>query len=111
AMLLGGLLIHGLQPGPLLFETSGPIVYGIFVSLIIANIFMVILLYSSMRGFVRLLSIPRQYLYPVIIILCIVGAFGVNNRLFDAIALIFFGILGYLMLKAKFPLTPLILGF
>src|SRR5690625_2976270 len=111
AMLLGGLLIHGLQPGPLLFETSGPIVYGIFASLIIANIFMAILLYSSMRGFVRLLSIPRHYLYPIIIALCVVGAFGVNNRLFDAMALVFFGILGFIMLKGKYPLTPLILGF
>ncbi|BAC14794.1 hypothetical conserved protein [Oceanobacillus iheyensis HTE831] len=111
AMLLGGLVIHGLQPGPLLFEQNGPIVYGIFAALIIANIFMLIFLYAGMRGFVRLLSIPRHYLYPVIIALCVVGAFGVNNRLFDAYALLFFGIIGYIMIKAKFPLTPLILGF
>ncbi|MFD1849578.1 tripartite tricarboxylate transporter permease [Oceanobacillus bengalensis] len=111
AMLLGGLVIHGLQPGPLLLEQNGPIVYGIFAALIIANVFMLIFLYSGMRGFVRLLSIPKHYLYPAIIALCVVGAFGVNNRLFDAYALLFFGIVGYIMIKTKFPLTPLILGF
>ncbi|WP_277679454.1 tripartite tricarboxylate transporter permease [Gracilibacillus dipsosauri] len=111
AMLLGGLVLHGLQPGPLLFEQNGPIVYGIFAALIIANVFMMLFLYLGMRGFVRLLSVPRHYLYPIIIALCVVGAFGVNNRLFDAGALLFFGILGYIMIKTKFPLTPLILGF
>ncbi|MCG1009742.1 tripartite tricarboxylate transporter permease [Salinicoccus sp. ID82-1] len=111
AMLLGGLMIHGLQAGPLLFENNGPLVYSIFVSLLIANVFMAVLLLSGMKGFVKLLSIPKHYLYPVIIALCVVGSFGVNNRIFDAGALIFFGILGYLMIKGKFPLTPLILGF
>lgn len=111
AMLLGGLVIHGLQPGPLLLEQNGPIVYGIFAALIIANIFMLIFLYTGMRGFVKLLSIPKHYLYPIIIALCVVGAFGVNNRLFDAYALLFFGVIGYIMIKTKFPLTPLILGF
>ncbi len=111
AMLLGGLVIHGLQPGPLLFAQSGEIVYGIFASLIIANIFMVVILYLGINYFVRLLSIPKHILLPTILALCVVGSFGVNNRLFDAGALLFFGILGYLMLKTKFPITPLILGF
>ncbi|MDN4493490.1 tripartite tricarboxylate transporter permease [Ureibacillus aquaedulcis] len=111
AMLLGGLMLHGLQPGPLLIEQNGPIVYSIYAALFIANIFMVILLYLGMRGFVKMLSIEKYYLYPIIIALCVVGAFGVNNRLFDAFALLGFGILGYLMVKTKFPLVPLILGF
>lgn len=111
AMLLGGLVLHGLQPGPMLIQNSGDIVYGIFAALIIANILMAIFLFLGMRGFVRLLSIPQAILLPIILALCVVGAFGVNNRLFDVGALFFFGVIGYLMIKAKIPLTPLVLGF
>jgi putative tricarboxylic transport membrane protein len=111
AMLLGGLIIHGIQPGPLFFSQHPTVVYGIFAALIIANIAMIILMLSGMRFFIRLLSIPQHILLPIIITLCVVGAFGVNNRLFDAGALVFFGILGYIFIKFKFPLTPIILGF
>ncbi|BDH60344.1 C4-dicarboxylate ABC transporter permease [Lysinibacillus sp. PLM2] len=111
AMLLGGLVLHGLQPGPLLFQNSGDVVYGIFAALLIANLFMAVLLFVGMRGFIKLLSIPQYILLPIIFALCVVGAYGVNNRMFDVYALLFFGIVGYLMSKAKIPLTPLVLGF
>jgi putative tricarboxylic transport membrane protein len=111
ALLLGGLVIHGLTPGPLLFQNNGDIVYGIFAALIIANIAMIAILYFGMRIFTRVLSIPKYILLPIIMVLCVVGAIGVNNRLFDAGALLFFGVLGYLMLKFKFPVAPVILGF
>ncbi|QHJ70112.1 tripartite tricarboxylate transporter permease [Planococcus halotolerans] len=111
AMLLGGLVLHGLQPGPLLIQNSGDVVYGIFAALIIANLFMALFLFLGMRGFVKLLSIPAHILMPVILALCVVGAFGVNNRMFDVGALLFFGVLGYLMIKFGYPLTPVVLGF
>lgn len=111
ALLLGGLVIHGLTPGPLLFQNNGDVVYGIFAALIIANFAMIALLFWGMKIFTKVLSIPQYILLPIIIILCVVGAFGVNNRLFDAGALLFFGILGYVMLKFKFPVAPMILGF
>ena len=111
AMLLGGLVLHGLQPGPLLIQNSGDVVYGIFAALLIANVFMALFLFLGMKGFVRLLSIPSYILLPIILVLCVVGAYGVNNRLFDVGALIFFGVIGYLMIKFGFPLTPLVLGF
>lgn len=111
AMLLGGLVLHGLQPGPLLLKNNGDIVYAIFAALLIANVVMMIMMFSGMRAFVRLLSIPQNILLPIIMALCVVGAYGVNSRLFDVGALLFFGILGYILLKFKFPLTPIILGF
>lgn len=111
AMLLGGLVLHGLQPGPLLMQNNGDVVYGIFAALLIANVFMILFLFLGMKGFIRLLSIPQHILYPVILALCVVGAFGVNNRLFDVGALLLFGVIGYLMVKFGFPLTPLVLGF
>ena len=111
AMLLGGLILHGLQPGPLLMQNHGDVVFGIFAALLIANVFMALFLFFGMKGFIRLLSIPQQILLPIIITLCVVGAYGVNNRLFDVGALLFFGVIGYFMIKGKFPLTPLVLGF
>lgn len=111
ALLLGGLLIHGLTPGPLLFQNNADIVYGIFIALMIANIAMVVFLYFGMRFFTKILSIPKYILLPIILVLCIVGAIGVNNRMFDAGALLLFGIIGYIMVKYKFPVAPVILGF
>lgn len=111
AVLLGGLVLHGLQPGPLLIENHGNVVYGIFVALLVANLLMAIFMFLGMRGFIRLLSIPQGILLPIILVLCVVGAYGVNNRLFDVGALFFFGFVGYLMVKVKLPLTPLVLGF
>ncbi|MBZ4646212.1 MAG: hypothetical protein JG777_1701 [Clostridia bacterium] len=111
AMLLGGLMIHGITPGPLLFRDSGDIVYGIFAALIVANIVMLIMEFFGLRLFVRLLSIPKHILLPIILALCVVGAFGLNNRVFDVWTILFFGILGYVLEKFKYPSAPIILGF
>lgn len=111
AMLLGGFLIHGIQPGPLLFQNNGELVYSIFVALLVASIVMLCLLYFGLRGFVAMLSIPKHYLLSLVMVMCFVGAFAVNNRMFDVYTLIAFGLLGYVMLKFDFPFPPLILGF
>ncbi len=111
AMLIGAFMVHGLTPGPLLFAHSGNVVYSIFAALIVANIFMVIIEYGGMRIFVKLLSIPKYILLPTIMVLCVVGAFGLNNRVFDAWTVLIFGIVGYVLSSFDFPLTPVILGF
>ena len=111
AILLGGLMIHGMTPGPLLFKTNGEFMYTIFAILILANFVMLFVEFLGLRVFVKILSINKAILLPIIMVLCIVGAFGSNNRIFDSIALVFFGIVGYVLEKYKFPLTPVILGF
>jgi len=111
AILLAGFMIHGITPGPMLFETQGLLVYGIFAALVISNLCMLIALFGFMRGFVRILSVPKHILLPVIMMLCFVGAYGINNRLFDVGCMLAFGVLGWLMKKASLPLTPLLLGF
>jgi putative tricarboxylic transport membrane protein len=111
AMLIGAFMVHGLTPGPLLFTHSGNVVYSIFASLIVANIMMLIIEYGGMRGFVKLLSIPKYILLPTIMVLCVVGAIGLNNRVFDAWTVLIFGIVGYALSSFDFPLTPVILGF
>lgn len=111
AMLLGAFMIHGLTPGPLLFTTSGDLVYSIFAACIIANVFMLICELFGMRIFVKLLSIPKYILLPLVLVLCTVGAFATNNRIFDAQSIVLFGVLGYLMSKLKLPVAPFILSF
>ena len=111
AMLLGAFMNHGLTPGPLLFTESAPLVYTIFITCILANIAMLLLELGGMRVFVRLLSIPKYILLPVVLVLCTVGAFATNNRMFDAQSIVFFGVLGYLMSKLKLQIAPFILSF
>ncbi|MDR3220816.1 MAG: tripartite tricarboxylate transporter permease [Candidatus Accumulibacter sp.] len=111
AMLLGGFMIHGIQPGPLLIQTNGALIYSVFVALFVANIVMLVLEYYGIRIFAKLLKVPKYYLFPVIIVMCIVGAYGMNSRLFDVGSLLFFGTLGYIMIKLGYPIVPFILGF
>ncbi len=111
AMILGGFLMHGIQPGPLLFKTNGDLVYSIFVALLVANFMMVALQYFGIRVFVRLLQIPKHYLMPIIMVMCVIGAYGLNNRIFDVIAILAIGILGHACFKFNYPKVPLLLGF
>lgn len=110
AMILGGLMIHGLTPGPLLFIQNGPVVYGIFISLLIANVVMLVMEFFGLRVFARLLRVPKYILLPIIFALCAVGAYGLNNRVFDIWVVMLFGVIGYVLTKLKFPTSPIILG-
>jgi putative tricarboxylic transport membrane protein len=111
ALLLGGFLIHGIQPGPLMFVTNGPLVYSIFTALAIAAFVMLAIEYFGIRLFIRILNVPKNYLLSVVLVMCIVGAFATNNRLFDVWTLLSLGVLGHLMNRYGYPLAPLILGF
>lgn len=111
AMLLGGLMVHSIAPGPLIFDKSGPVVYGIYAAMLIAAIAMLILELFGMRLFMHVLKIPKNYLLPIVAILCCVGAFGSSNRIFDVWCVLLFGLMGYGMIKAKIPQIPMILGF
>ncbi|SMP52543.1 putative tricarboxylic transport membrane protein [Sphaerochaeta associata] len=111
AMLLAAFMLHGITPGPLLFREHGPIVYSIFAILIVANVFTLIIEMYGLKVFLKLLDIPKQFLYPIIIVLATIGAYGLNNRLFDVLCIFIFAVLGYVLDKNEFPLAPLVLGF
>lgn len=111
AIFLGGLTIHGISPGPLIFQKSGQFVYGIFLALIVANIFMLIFERAGLKVFVKLLDIPKHLLLPIIMVCCVVGAYSSNSRIFDVWCVMAFGVLGVLFKKLKIPSTPLIIGF
>ncbi|WP_427042733.1 tripartite tricarboxylate transporter permease (plasmid) [Fusobacterium sp. SB021] len=111
AMLLGGLMVHSVSPGPLIFDKNGVIVYGIFMAMIIASIAMLILELFGIKLFMNVLKVPKNYLLPLIVTLCVVGAFGNTNRPFDVVCVLIFGLVGFLLSKAKIPQIPLIMGF
>lgn len=111
AMLLGGLMVHQIAPGPLIFDKNGVEVFGIYAAMIIATFAMLFLELFGIRIFVKILKLKKYWLMPVIIMLCIIGAIGNANRLFDVWSVMIFGFMGYVLLKAKIPHVPMILGF
>jgi putative tricarboxylic transport membrane protein len=110
AILLGALMIQGLQPGPLLFTEHAGLVYTIFVGFLLANIFMLVLGLFGARYFAKVISIPAHILTPVIFVLCIVGSYAINNNFFDVMVMFGFGALGYVMEKTEFPVSPIVLA-
>lgn len=110
AVILGGLMIQGLTPGPLLFVEHAETVYGMFTSLVLANIFMLIFGLLAIRLFVKVLRIPQGVLLPFIIVFCVLGGFAVNNSGFDVWVVLLFGLMGYVMMRLDFPLPAMLLA-
>jgi len=110
AVMLGALLSLGVRPGPLLISTNPEIFWGLAASMYIGNIMLLILNLPLVGLFARILVVPRWVLMPVVATLSFVGVYAVNNSAFDILLMSGFGLLGYLMRKAGFPLAPVILG-
>ncbi len=110
-LLLGALIIHNLTPGPLLFQQSPEIVYGIIAAALIANIVMFIFMLGATPIISKLMYVNRAYLMPAIIVFCVIGAFSQGNRLFDIWVMLGFGIVGYLMQTAKVSTGPFVIGY
>lgn len=110
AILMGGLLIHGLQPGPTLFQSHADIAYGIILAFLVANLFMFAFQSVGIRLFVRVLQIPRSYLMPFILVMCVVGGYAVSGSLSSAWILLFFGVFGYFLSRHGFSAAPVVLG-
>ena len=111
AMMLGGFLIHGLAAGPLLFVKNADVVYGIFAACIVCALIMLIVEWTCIKGFVQVLKVPKHILLPLILVLCAVGAYAANNRIFDVQSIVLFGVVGYLYKKFRLPTTPFVLCF
>jgi putative tricarboxylic transport membrane protein len=110
AVLLGGLLIWGLQPGPLLFVEQKDFVWGLIASMYLGNIAGLIVVLTCVPLFAAILRIPFSVIAPIIIVICSIGAYTVHNALFDVWMVVGFGILGYLFKKLQYPLAPLVLA-
>jgi putative tricarboxylic transport membrane protein len=110
AVLLGGLMIWGLQPGPLLFVEQKEFVWGLIASMYLSNIAGLIIVLTTVPLFAAILRIPFSIIAPIIIVVCAIGAFTVHNAMLDVWLMIVFGIVGYVMKKLDYPLAPLVLS-
>ena len=110
AVMLGALTIHGIQPGPLFMAQQTTLAYGIFAAYVLAHFIMIAIMFVGVRYFLRVVSVPKSVLIPVILVLCVVGAYALNNTMANVYVLVLFGVIGYLMVKGGLPLAPLILG-
>ena len=110
AVLLGGLMIQGVTPGPMLFESQSGIIYGIFLAYLVANFFMLIIMCLGIKLFVRVLLVPRKQLISAIIVFCFIGVYGVDGDVFNLYIMLAFGLLGYFLNRYGFGTAPVILG-
>jgi putative tricarboxylic transport membrane protein len=110
AVLLGGLLIWGLQPGPLLFIEKPDFVWGLIASMYLGNIAGLIVVLTCVPLFAAILRIPFSIIAPVIIVICAIGAYTVHNSMFDVYLMLIFGVIGYAFKKLGYPLAPMVLA-
>src|SRR6266571_4566784 len=110
AVMLGGLIIWGLQPGPMLFKEKPDFVWGLIASMYTGNVIGVIMVLSFVPLFAAILRVPFAILTPLIVSVCAVGAYSVNGRMIDVWYMLIFGVIGYVFKKLDYPLAPLVLA-
>jgi TctA family transporter len=111
AMMIGAMIIHGIQPGPLVMSKQPALFWGVIVSMWLGNLFLLILNLPMIGLWVRLLTVPYRLLYPAILVFCGIGVYSLNNAQFDIYLMAIFGLLGYLFSKIECEPAPLMLGF
>jgi putative tricarboxylic transport membrane protein len=111
AVLFGGLLIHGIQPGPLLIRSHPDIFWGVVMSMYIGNVMLLALNLPLIGMWVRILKVPYTILFPLILLFCLIGVYSVNNSVLDIYLMILFGVVGYFMRKFDFEPAPLALAY
>src|SRR4030065_2094349 len=110
AVIMGGLMIWGLQPGPMLFKEHADFVWGLIGSIWVANFLGLFLVLAFVPLFAAILRIKFSILMPVIIYVCAIGAYAVNNRMIDIYYMIIFGVIGYFFKKLDYPIAPMVLA-
>lgn len=110
AILLGALLVHSIQPGPLLFVNNPDVVYAVIATALIANVVMFAVMLGAVGHLAKLRNVPRAFLMPTIVVFCVVGSYALSNRMFDVWVMLFFGVVGYFLERAKVPLGPFVIG-
>lgn len=110
AILIGGLMIHGLQPGPQLFLSRPEIIYAVYFSVFFSSLVMMVVLIVFMRPLARVATIPKRFLLPLLIVVASAGVYAINNRVFDIGVMVVFGAIGYVFDRFRYPLPPFVLG-
>ena len=111
AILIGALMIHSIQPGPTLFLSNGDIVWAMIAACLVANVLMFIMMTGAVGYVSKLMYVPRTFVLPVIMVFCVVGAYALDNTMFDVWVMLAFGLVGFFLERAKVPLGPFVIGF
>ncbi|MDA1184203.1 MAG: tripartite tricarboxylate transporter permease [Acidobacteria bacterium] len=110
AIILGGLLVHGLQPGPLLFQTRLDVIYALYMVIAVSWVIILFIQLAGIRVFVRVLRVPPHVLGVCILVLCGIGSYVIRNSIFDVYLMAVVGVLGYALQRMRIPLAPVVLG-
>jgi putative tricarboxylic transport membrane protein len=110
AVMMGALTMHGIQPGPLFISQHAKIAYGIYAAYLVALPLMVAVIWIGSRAWLRVIMMPKAMLIPIVLVLCVIGAYALSNSMNEVYVLALFCLIGYAMVKARIPLPPLILG-
>jgi putative tricarboxylic transport membrane protein len=111
AILLGALVIQGIQPGPMFIKTQPDLFWGIVASMYVGNVFLLILNLPLIGIWIRILKVPYRYLFPIVLLLSVVGAYSANKNAFDIWVMLGCGVAGWLLRKLQYDLAPLIIAF
>lgn len=110
SILLGALVIHNLQPGPLLYVNNPGVVNTIMSTHLLAHVFMFLFMTVGCVLFARLMLVPRAFIFPTVLVFCVIGAYALNNQVFDVWVMLAFGLIGYGLEYARVPLAPFVIG-
>ncbi|MEH6825297.1 MAG: tripartite tricarboxylate transporter permease [Motiliproteus sp.] len=111
AIIIGAFMMHGLQPGPLLFQENGDLVYALFMGLILSSVFLLFIGGFAIKVFKHIADIPKSILLPSVLVLCVFGCFAVNNSLFDVMVMFALGWFGYFLMRSDLPAAPFLIAF
>lgn len=110
AVILGGMILHGLAPGPALFQTNLPAIYAIYIAIAISYIVTLVVQIWGIRWFVKVMSVPAHLMAVVIIVMCVLGSYAIRNSMFDVYLMSVMGLIGYVLQRLRIPVAPVVLG-
>ena len=111
AVILGAFMIHGLTPGPIMFQDNIDMIYAIFIGIMLSSLYLFAIGKLSIKYISRISEVPNRVLYPIVLVLCSYGAYAVNNNLFDVMVMLLMGLVGYAMLRLDIPTAPFLIAF
>ena len=111
AILIGALISHGVKPGPLMFVENISEVYMVYIGLALAIIMLLIVGTLGVPLFSKIVTIRRSILFPLILVICVIGTYANRSNFFDCLVMVGFGVIGYLLKRGKFPLSPMVIAF
>ena len=111
AIIIGAFMVHGIQPGPLMFQNNADLIYALFMGLILSSVFLLFIGGFAIKLFKFIVHIPKSILLPSVLVLCVYGGYAVNNSLFDIMVMFVLGWLGYFLMKLEMPAAPFLIAF